>query len=93
MSNSNPTYEEAIFCASYDFSTWMQQHKRVQRRWEKGDGNTDFVRLMERDESMYASATQAQQELIGYLFAKSEDEIHADLMREYEEQHAAGIWK
>lgn len=86
-------YDEAIFYASYDFCMWKQQHERVQRRYEKGDGDTGFVRLMERDEAIYAAATQAQQQLIGYLFGKSEEEIHADLMLEYEEHHAAGIWK
>lgn len=86
-------YEEAISYASRDFCMWKQQHERVQRRWAKGDGHTAFVRLMERDESIYAAATQAQQQLIGYMFGKSEDEIHADLMREYEDQRAAGLWK
>ena len=86
-------YEEAIFYASYDFSAWKRQHERVQRSYANGDGNTSFVKMMERDEDIYAAATQAQQQLIGYLFSKSEEEVHDDLMREFEEQRAAGLWK
>lgn len=80
MTTETTTYESAIAYATTNYRQFSKQHERVQRRYEKGDGDTNFVRLMEQDERVYAAATQAQQRLIAELFGKTEDEVHADLV-------------
>lgn len=80
MTTTNTAYENAIAYATTNYRQFAKQHERVQRRYGKGDGNTNFVRLMEQDERVYAAATQAQQRLIAELFGKTEDEVHADIV-------------
>lgn len=78
--SSTATYWQAIEYAADAFNRFYDQHERVKKAYAEGREQTNFVKLMERDEGKLAAATSAQTEMICYLFGISEERVHGDLM-------------
>lgn len=78
--SSTATYWQAIEYAADAFNRFYDQHERIAKAYDEGRGQTDLVKLMERDEAKLAAATCAQIDMICYLFGMSEESVHGDLM-------------
>ena len=78
--SSTATYWQAIEYAADAFNRFYDQHERIQQAYEEGRGQSDLVKLMERDEARLAAATCAQTDMICHLFGMREESVHGDLM-------------
>lgn len=73
------SYQAALEWALDGYRDWLAQHERVMAKWEKGEGNTNLCRLMERDESRLAAETCGEQYMICRIYGMSEEKVHDDL--------------
>ena len=73
------SYQAALEWALDGYRDWHAQHERVTAKWERGEGNTELCRLMERDETRLAAETCGEQYMICRIYGMSEERVHDDL--------------
>lgn len=81
--NTAINYNAAIEYALPAFREFYDMNARIKDAYKQGRGNTDLVRLMERDAQRLAAATCGEQDMIRRIYSVSEEQVHEDLMAVY----------